>query len=173
MKQLIDIARKGNALRFFLGEKTDDWGWTNPDYKDGQGHAPDWLKPENRYYGDDWDDTPFEHNAGGVYPWFVKDTVDVTFPFDSIIVEPNDGVLNSSYCMDDFVAREAPRFIVISEEAQKALYDDGKGPSAWAYEGDFEYARKLISEWESSHGEKLEGADSYYLGDVVEVSDDE
>ena len=173
MKQLIDIARKGNALRFFLGEKTDDWGWTNPDYKDSQGNAVDWLKPKDSYYGDDWDDAPFEHNAGGVYSEFVKGTVDIIFPFDSIVLEPNDGVLNSNYCMDDFVARKCPRFIVISEEAQKALYDDGKGHSPWAYDDDFDYARELISEWEGTHGEKLEGADFYYLGDVVEVSDDE
>lgn len=173
MKQLIDIARKGNAVRFFLGEKTDDWGWTNPDYKDSQGNTPDWLKPSDRYYGDDWDDVPFEHNAGSVYPQFVKDTVDIAFPFDSIVLEPNEGVLNSDYCMDDFVARKAPRLIVISEDAQKALYDEGKGHSTWAYEGDYAYARKLILEWEDEHKEKLEGADFYYLDDVVEVCEDE
>ena len=43
--KIIDFERKGNVIRFYLGEKTVDWGWTNPDYKDFNGNTPDWLKP--------------------------------------------------------------------------------------------------------------------------------
>ena len=30
--QIIDFKRKGNVVRFYLGEKTPDWGWTKSDY---------------------------------------------------------------------------------------------------------------------------------------------
>ena len=51
--KIIDFERKGNVVRFYLGEKTEDWGWTRPDYKRSDGTTPDWLKPSDRYYGDD------------------------------------------------------------------------------------------------------------------------
>ena len=53
--KIIDFAKKGNIVRFYLGEKTEDWGWTNPEYKDYTGETPSWLKPKDTYYGDDWD----------------------------------------------------------------------------------------------------------------------
>ncbi len=167
--RLIDIARKGNVVRFYLGSKTDDWGWTNPDYVDSTGKTPAWLKPSDTYGGDDWDDVPYESNAGRVYDEFIKKTLDVPFPFDSIIIEPHNGVLNSKYCMDDFVARKAPRFIVISKDAQDALYDDGDGHSTWAYEGDYECAIKLIDEWQAQHHKLLDGVSRYFLGDIMEA----
>ncbi len=51
--KIIDFERKGNIVRFYLGEKTKDWGWTRPDYKDYDGKTPNWLKPCDKYYGDD------------------------------------------------------------------------------------------------------------------------
>ena len=55
-----------------MGEKTADWGWTNPDYKDFKGNTPSWLKPSETFYGDDWNDYPYEHNAGKVYDEFIN-----------------------------------------------------------------------------------------------------
>ena len=72
--KIIDFEVKGNVVRFYLGNKTDEWGWTNKNYKDRNGNTPDWLKPNDTYYGDDWDDVPYEHNAGLVYDKFVKGT---------------------------------------------------------------------------------------------------
>lgn len=163
--KIVDIARRGNVVRFYLGEKTKDWGWTDKDYKNSDGSTPDWLEPCDRFYGDDWDDAPFEHNAGSVYPWFIKGTKDVAFPFDTMILEPNYGDLNSSYCMDDFVDRKAPRLLIISKDAQDALYDDGKGHSAWAYDDNFPLAKEFISNWESENSKKLDGVEEIYLGD--------
>lgn len=111
--KIIDFSKKGNVVRFYLGEKTEGWGWTNKDYKDCSGKMPDWLKPSETYYGDDWDDAPYEHNAGPVYDEFVKGHRDVAFPFDDLVLEPCDGESNSPYCKDDFAARKVPCIIVV------------------------------------------------------------
>lgn len=142
--KIIDFERKGNVVRFYLGEKTKDWGWTNPDYVNGLGWAPDWLKPSDDYYGDDWDDVPYEHNAGVVYEHFVKGYRDVAFDFDDCLLEPCDGALNSPYCKDDMVARKVPCLIVVPKE----VYEKG-----WSR--NFEY-------WRGRDGVK-----EFYFGDDI------
>lgn len=111
--KIIDFEKKGNVVRFYLGEKTEGWGWTNPDYKDYTGKTPDWLKPVDSYYGDDWDDTPYECNAGTVYDEFIKGYKDIAFDFDDLVLEPCDGEYNSPWCKDDMVARRVPCIIVV------------------------------------------------------------
>lgn len=86
--KIIDFCKKGNVVRFYLG--ADDC---------------------NDYWGDDWDDSPYEHNAGTVYEEYVSGTADIAFPFDFTVCEPsedwhNDG--NSRYCKEDFKKRKAP-----------------------------------------------------------------
>lgn len=91
--KIIDIERKGNVLRLYLGE--DD--------------LEDW-------WGDDWDDVPYEHNAETVYDKFVSQTVDIAFPFDYKIHEPQDDWHykgNSPFCKDDF---KKTVFIVIDKD---------------------------------------------------------
>ncbi len=95
--RIIDFEIRGNTVRFFLGFKTDDWGWTNKDYKDSIGQTPAWLKPSNSYYGDDWNDCPYEHNAGTVYERFIYGERTYYYDYNWIIVEPCSGELNSSY----------------------------------------------------------------------------
>ena len=114
--KIIDFAKKGNIVRFYLGEKTEDWGWTNPEYKDYTGETPSWLKPKDTYYGDDWDDAPYEHNAGQVNEEFIKGQKDIAFDFDDIVLEPCDGCGNSVWCKDDMVARKVPCLIVVPKE---------------------------------------------------------
>ncbi len=91
--KIIDWETKGNVVRFYLGE--DD------------------LK---EWYGDDWDDRPYEHNAGKVYSKFVKDIKDIKLDFDDILIEPCEGQLNSPYSKDDFRDRKIPCLIVIKEK---------------------------------------------------------
>lgn len=117
--QIIDFERKGNVIRFYLGEKTQDWGWTNPDYKDYTGKTPDWLRPSDIYYGDDWNDRPYEHNAGQVYDEFIKGYFDITVPFDDLVLEPCTDQLNSEYCKDDMRNHEIPCIIIVP----KSIYD--------------------------------------------------
>ena len=61
--KIIDFERKGNVVRFFLG-------------------ADDCFD----YWGDDWDDAPYDCNAGTVYSRFVTGRKDVSFPFDSLVL---------------------------------------------------------------------------------------
>lgn len=86
--KIIDFRKKGNLVRFYLG--SDDC---------------------NDYYGDDWNDAPYEHNAGQVYEEFVVDHIDVVFPFDYAVCEPSEEWCyerNSPWCKDDMKDRKVP-----------------------------------------------------------------
>ena len=146
--KIIDFKRKGNVIRFFLGEKTKDWGWTRPDYKDYTGKTPDWLKPSDIYYGDDWNDRPYEHNAGQVYDKFIKGHIDVNCKYDDLVLEPCSGELNSSYSKDDMRDRKVPCIIIVPKEVideDKELY----------YETSFGY-------WNNSNDSRII---RYFFGD--------
>lgn len=96
--KIIDIGRKGNLVRFYLGDNDCD-----------------------DYWGDDWDDRPYEHNAGSVYKEYVKGTRDVVFPFDWVVTEPADDWIymgNSPFSKQDFIERKAPAL------AAAHLYDE-------------------------------------------------
>lgn len=47
----------------------------------------------NDYWGDDWNDTPFEHNAGPVYDKYIDATLDIYLPYDVVIAYPE-----NDYC---------------------------------------------------------------------------
>lgn len=99
--QIIDFDRKGNVVRFYLGENTRE------------------------VTGDDWDDKPWEHNAGTVYDEYIKDVKDISFPFDDLVLDPSSGVLNSCYSKEDMQKRIIPCIIVIPKElADESWYDD-------------------------------------------------
>jgi hypothetical protein len=83
--KIIDWDRKGNVVRFYLG---------SADLKD--------------WWGDDWDDVPYEHNAGTVYSEFVTTTIDIAFPFDVQVCEPDEGQVNSPYSKDSFKTKKVP-----------------------------------------------------------------
>ena len=91
--KIIDFARRGNVVRFFLGKNE--------------------LK---EWWGDDWDDTPYEHNAGPVYDRFVSGHVDIAFPFDYLVLEPCDGEHNSPYCKEDMINRTVPCLITVPKD---------------------------------------------------------
>lgn len=94
--KIIDFERKGNAVRFYLGKDSVD-----------------------DYTGDDWDDSPYEHNAGTVYEQFVSGAADLFFPFDSLVLEPSSEVFNSRYCKDDMKAGRVPCIIVVPVDLVK------------------------------------------------------
>lgn len=145
--KIIDFKRKGNVVRFYLGEKTDYWGWTRPDYT-RNGVTPDWLKPSDKYYGDDWDDRPYEHNAGQVYEEFIKGYKDIAFDFDDLVLEPCCGAWNdnSRWCKDDMVARKVPCIIVVPKEVYQDSWDDS------------------FDTWVAA-----DGINKYYFGDEMET----
>lgn len=120
--QIIDIEKKGNVVRFYLGENGNQWG-------------------------DDWDDAPYEHNAGQVYEEYVKATRDIAFPFDYFVLEPCDGVSNSGYSKQDMIKRKVPCLIVVPPETLSEC--------AWR-DYDFYY-------WATNDNVK-----KYYFGDEME-----
>ncbi|MBO5940679.1 MAG: hypothetical protein J6R18_05755 [Kiritimatiellae bacterium] len=62
--KVLDIERKGNVVRFYLG--ADDL---------------------EKWWGDDWNDSPYELNAGTVYEQFVLTDADAVFPFDVELID--------------------------------------------------------------------------------------
>lgn len=79
--EIIDFDQKGNVVRFYLGKNGEQ-------------------------YGDDWDDAPYEDNAGTVYDKFIRGTVDVAFDLDADVYAPGgyeyanftkDGMKNRAY----------------------------------------------------------------------------
>ena len=123
--KIVDFKKKGNVVRFYLGK--DD--------------LIDW-------YGDDWDDRPYEHNAEEVHDEFISGTIDVFFPFDWEVVDPSDDWHyggNSPYCKDDFVVRKAPCIIALPPEIS-----DGY--------------------WEICYSEQLgnDKAFKFYFGDIID-----
>ena len=168
MKNIIDWARKGNVVRFYLGSETDGWGWLNPDdeeakelfkYDKESMEASLGRKP----YGDDWDDAPYESNAGPVYDRFVKGHKDVAFGYDTIVLEPSDGVLNSKYSKEGLQDGNAPIIIAIEPKALKDL-----GARLYEIEGDYQEALKRISEYRDAHiGALPDGVSLYYMFDEI------
>jgi hypothetical protein len=89
--EIIDWENKGNVVRFYLGKNGEQWG-------------------------DDWDDVPYECNAGGVYGEYIKAYVDIPFPFDVELLFPDCGCLNSEFSKLDFIQRKVPFMIAVKED---------------------------------------------------------
>lgn len=88
-----DFDRKGNVVRFYL---VDD--------------------KCNDYWGDDWNDRPYEHNAGSIYEEYVKGFIDFYIPFDWLVVEAQDDWNyggNSPFCKEDMKKRNVPCVIFV------------------------------------------------------------
>ena len=97
--KIIDFERKGNVVRFYLGaDELESWN------------------------GDDWDDMPYEHNAGRVYDAFVAGYHDMVVPFDYAVMEPRDGQLNSRWSKQSMVSRLVPCIIIVPDELVKRLW---------------------------------------------------
>ena len=125
MSKIIDFERKGNVVRFFLG--ADDC---------------------EDYWGDDWNDAPYDCNAGTVYDQYVTGVKDVAFPFDDLVIEPSsewDGT-KEYRSKEDMKNRTVPCIIVVPKEMHKRLW-----------RGDFDL-------WVGADGVKR-----IYFGDPVEV----
>ena len=94
--KIIDFYKRGNLVRFYLGnDELENW------------------------YGDDWNDRPYEHNAGTVYERFEAGHRDIVFPFDMIVAEPkNDwrNGQNSEWCKDDMRERKVPCIVVVNRD---------------------------------------------------------
>lgn len=92
--EIIDCERKGNLIRFYLGKNGKQWG-------------------------DDWDDAPYEHNAGRVYDEFIEDHEDLAVPFDWEVEQPGDRYNNSPYTKKDMVQRKVPCLTFFKPDGSK------------------------------------------------------
>ena len=97
------------------------------------------------WYGDDWDDAPYEHNAGTVYEEYISGYRDIAFPFDSIVLEPCGGTINSEWSKDDMKARKVPCIIVVPKEMADESYS-----------------------WEFNHWAGADGIQRFYFGDSMD-----
>lgn len=89
---IIDCEKKGNVVRFYLGND-----------------------PE--YHGDDWNDFSYENNCSLVYNEYIIGYKDISFPFDTCVLEPADGVYSeSNYSRYDFKYHKVPCIITIDDE---------------------------------------------------------
>ena len=91
--KIIDFTRKGNMVKFYLGA-VDLETW----------------------YGDDWNDRPYEHNAGKVYDVFVSGERIIVFGWDDVVLEPSDGHNNSPYTKEDMIKRKVPCICVLQSK---------------------------------------------------------
>lgn len=100
--KIIDFELKGNVIRFYLGD--DDC---------------------NDYWGDDWNDAPYEHNAGTVYNQYVKAVRDVAVGFDHLVLEPKGNWRGDSrYSKEDMKNRLVPCVIIVPKEICSECYYD-------------------------------------------------
>lgn len=90
--KIIDFETKGNVIRFALG--ADDC---------------------NDYWGDDWDNVPYEHNAGSVYDEYICATTELYVPFNFSVCVPADDWHyrgNSPFSKKDFKNGIAPCLVI-------------------------------------------------------------
>jgi len=121
--KIIDFTKTSNCVKFFLGaDDCDD------------------------YHGDDWNDTPYEDNAGKVYDRYVLGTRTIYFDIEDVILEPSDSWGTSCLSMNDLKERKSPCCIVVLSQAL-----EGK-------EGHITF-----NDWVN-----YKGAIKYYLGDNME-----
>lgn len=90
--KIIDFETKGNVIRFALGDDncTD-------------------------YWGDDWNDRPYEHNAGAVYDKYVKGYATIFVDFKYPVLTPESDwhyQYNSPFSKEDFKLRAIPCIVI-------------------------------------------------------------
>lgn len=89
---ICDWETKGNVVRLYLCKEED----------------------YNEVWGDDWNDIPYEHNAGRVYDEYIHWIVDLYFSWNVDVLEAKDDwgyQGNSPYSKENFKDRLAPIFI--------------------------------------------------------------
>jgi len=121
--KIIDFCKKGNVVRFYLGrDDLDEW------------------------WGDDWNDAPYDCNAEEVYDEYISGHRDITFPFDDMVLEPCDGNINCGWSKEDMIKRRVPCVIVVPKEITNESW--------WG--NDF------------AHWVGVDGIKKYYFGDEME-----
>ena len=93
--KIIDFEKRGNVIRFYCGKDDCD-----------------------DYWGDDWNDRPYEHNAERVYSEYIEEYIDVAVDIDYHVMEPADDWRynnNTPFSKEDMKKRSVPCIIVVPE----------------------------------------------------------
>ena len=100
--KIIDWETCGNVVRFYLGDMN------NTDY-----------------WGDDWNDVPYEYNAGRVSCDDILYAVDIGIPLTCTVIETNAGYenTNSPFSKEDIKNGEIPCIGIIEQDVQECYYD--------------------------------------------------
>jgi len=100
--KIIDFEVKGNIIRFALGnDNCDD------------------------YWGDDWNDRPYEHNAGEVYGQYVEGYATIFVDFNYAVLTPESDWHyqgNSSFSKEDFKNNKAPCVVINKDPDWNSCY---------------------------------------------------
>lgn len=123
---LVDFYKEGNVVQFIFGNR----------------------KQADESWGDDWDDRPYEHNAGTVYSEYVDKVIECAFPLQVVVAEPCDGYLNSTWSKQDMKKRIVPAVVTY-----EMTFDEYR----WEYECD-SYAEVI----------GCDSAIKFYFGDSLE-----
>lgn len=94
--KIIDFEKRGNVIRFYFGKD---------DCED--------------YWGDDWNDCPYEHNAERVYSEYIEEYIDVAVDMDYHVMEPADDWRynnNTPFSKEDMKKRSVPCIIVVPND---------------------------------------------------------
>lgn len=94
--KIIDFEKRGNVIRFYCGKDDCD-----------------------DYWGDDWNDRPYEHNAERVYSEYIEEYIDVAVDMDYHVMEPADDWRynnNTPFSKEDMKKRSVPCIIVVPED---------------------------------------------------------
>ena len=90
--KIIDFEKRGNVIRFYCGKDDCD-----------------------DYWGDDWNDRPYEHNAERVYSEYIEEYIDVAVDMDYHVMEPADDWRynnNTPFSKEDMKKRSVPCIIM-------------------------------------------------------------
>ena len=93
--KIIDFEKFGNAVKFYLGDDS-----------------------AQAYLGDDWDDIPYELNAGPVYEDWVTGTRVIYFDYEDVVLEPCESNYNE-WSKLDMKNGDIPCIIRIPREVVK------------------------------------------------------
>ena len=111
--EVIDFESRGNVIRFYLGKNGEQ-------------------------FGDDWDDAPYEDNAGTVYDEFIEGAVDIAFDLSMNVFVPSGSYYSAGYRKDYMVKRRYPCVSIVERSWECWDYEDAaKSSGSWnIYFGD-------------------------------------
>ena len=99
--KIIDFNCYGNVIRLYFGvDECED------------------------YWGDDWDDAPYEHNAGRVYQEYIKGYVEYAFPLKYDVCEACYRYFNSPFSKEDMKNRKVACLTISTEPEIKIYFGD-------------------------------------------------